>query len=746
MKDLAENPVKIYFFYVINFLASFLLFQIELIIAKILLPEFGGSYTVWGACIVFFQCAILIGYLYSHFAVGMMGIHKYRRFHLAMIFLPLIVFPGRPLALMKIGGGLPIVAEVFIQLLISIGIVFFVLSTISLITQTWLAASKLPQRKDPYWLYAFSNIGSFFALLSYPCLFEYNLDIPRQLMVWRCGYFILLLIYLTAYLAIGTGDSQRNKWKFSLAVFARQIQWDSLLLQKLRWILFSAASTIIFLSVTNLITSEIVPCPLIWIIPLSIYLLAFVLNFMKKPIYPRWIIGHHHLIIGFSAVLFFLTKMFFFPLTIKLMAHFLSLFALCMVCQRKLYKSRPKNNQGLTLFYVVISVGGFLGGLFVTWIAPILFSFPLEYLLGLWMVALGISLNFKKEVLGYYYLRLVIYLVLVILLWPLVFHQYNFFGLVILLGPFYFVLAELKTKPSAVTLAIGALLCIAPFTYYRWSSGVEYAEFRNYYGVSSLKIDNDALMLFSGITLHGIQMRDGHYRDMPTCYYYPDSPIGKLLSSPEFSFEHIGVVGLGVGTLASYGKAGQTMDFYELDPDIVQIADKYFSFLRDSRAQVNSITGDARINLSKSRARYDVMIIDAFSGDSVPVHLLTTEAVMEYRKHLTKNGVILFHISNSYLDLWPVISSNARFLGGHALLAWNEPKPNKIFKFSKWAAVTWDKNREGALISRLGWSEAEFKRTAKEFRPWTDNYSCILSILKTSVFGDSLKTFMPFYW
>lgn len=720
-----------------------MLFQIELIIAKILLPKFGGSYTVWGACIVFFQCAVLLGYLYSHFVVRMVGIHKYRYFHLGLIFLPLLFFPGRPLSVINVDASLPLVAEVFLQLLMSIGFVFFILSTLSLISQTWLAASRLPQQKNPYGLYAVSNTGSFFALLSYPFFFEYNLDISGQLVFWRWAYFVLLLVYLTAFIFISTDDFPGEKGGFSLGVLSRQIHFDELFLEKLRWFLFSAAGAIIFLSVTNVIASEIVPCPLIWIIPLSIYLLSFVLTFKANPWGHHWFREKSHFILGFSIVLFFLTKMYILSITVVLAFYFFSLFALCMLCQHELFERRPKDRKGLTSFYVIMSLGGFGGGFFVAWIAPKVFSFSLEYLVGLWMVSLGLSLSFKKEALGPYYIRFIIYLLLIVLLWPLVFHKYSFFGLGVFFGAFYLILSRIKSKPSAVTLALFALLGVAPMTWQMWASGKEVYKFRNYYGIYTLKIDNGTLLLLNGTTLHGRQFLDDANKNTATAYYHLGTPIGKVLSSPDFSFKRIGVVGLGAGTLAAYGKKGQTIDFYELDPDIVAIAGKFFSFLKDSGAKVNCFIGDARVNLTHSHALYDVLIIDAFSGDSVPVHLLTTEAIMEYKKHLVKDGIIFFHISNRYLYLYQVILSNARFMNGHALFAWNKDTGSKIYLPSVWASISWDEDKNKILYSKLGWSMVSLKH-GKTVRPWTDNYSCILSILNAEEFIRPLKDFKLF--
>ena len=287
---------KFFLLQLITFLAAFLLFQIELIVAKLILPHYGGSYLVWGACVVFFQAFLVLGYWYSHVVGKKISIAYVTRYHLILLLIPLLSFPGRPLVIEPTQPSWPLAMGVFWELFRTIGLVFFVLSTISIITQNWLAASQLPQRFNPYSLYAYSNFGSLAALLSYPFLFEYFFNLDVQLKFWRWGYFLLIAIY-----AVACGVIQGQRQDKVTADKRRAIPGVDIL----RWLLLGAAGVMLFLAVTNMITLEIAPIPLFWVITLSIYLVTFILNFKEKSWCPAWISKKVHLLLGLSVLLFF---------------------------------------------------------------------------------------------------------------------------------------------------------------------------------------------------------------------------------------------------------------------------------------------------------------------------------------------------------------------------------------------------------------------------------------------------------
>ena len=741
---------KVHYLYALSFVSAFLLFQIELIIAKIFLPRFGGSYLVWGACIVFFQFALLLGYLYSHVVIRKFGMYRYRYLHLIPVLLPLLFFPGRPLPEIVAHAGISLVLDIFMQLSLTIGLAFFVLSTISMVTQSWLAHSNLPESRNPFMLYAISNVGSFLGLLSYPFLFEAYFDLDTQVAIWRVLYFLFIALYLVSLLAIGLMNREVPNLKFfDKSFFSRRYSLsDEAVRQKLYWFLLSAAGCILFLSVTNVITYEIAPSPLLWIIPLCIYLLSFVLTFRDKPLYPEWITEKFHLVMGFSVLIFFFAQRGILPISPQIIAFVFSLFALCMFCQHELYQSRPQDKDDLTGFYLIVSGGGFAGSVIVTWLAPGLFTSPLEFLLGLFILGLSLSLKQGRSRVDFYNYRLIAYVVIFIIAWPLVFKKYNVLGVTLILLTFSVIFKELNKKKTALCISLLIVLVLAPFVEDFWSTdGKVIRAYRNYYGIYKICADQSVLKLMNGTTLHGAQYltKDSAKKQEPLTYYHRKTPVGKLLSSNLFVTNRIGVVGLGVGTLSAYGKKGEEMDFFELDPDIAVFVN-IFDYLQNSRAKLNFFYDDARLALRKTpREYYDILVIDAFSGDSVPVHLLTTDAIREYKAHIKDKGLILFHISNRYLDLAPVLFSNARVVNAFALADSNVAQGSMLLE-SNWMVLTWDRQVNDALVSQLHWKKNAADMKKKMLRPWTDKYSNIPSVVMSNAFVDSIKNFTPFSW
>jgi spermidine synthase len=741
---------KVHALYALCFISAFLLFQIELVIAKIFLPKFGGSYLVWGGCIVFFQFALLMGYLYSHLVIRKFGMHRYRYLHLILMLLPLLFFPGRALPEINAHPGIPLMIDIFLQLSLTIGLAFFVLSTISIVTQSWLAHSDLPERRNPYILYAVSNVGSFLGLLSYPFLFEMYFDLDTQVAIWRILYVLFLLLYLISLRTIDfTNRDVPSVTLFDKSIFSKRYRLtDEAVRRKFYWFLLSAAGCILFLSVTNIITYEIAPSPLLWIIPLCIYLLSFVLTFRDKPLYPGWITEKFHVVMGFSVVIFFFAQARLLPITPQLIAFIVSLFALCMFCQHELYQSRPQDKRELTVFYLIVSLGGFAGSLLVTWVAPRLFTLPLEFLLGLFVVGLSLSLKEGRSRVDLYSLRWIAYAVIFVIAWPLVFKTYNVFGVMLIFLAFSFIFRELNKKKTVLGIGLLIILILAPFVEDLWSRDDKtIRSYRNYYGIYKITASPTLLNLIHGTTLHGAQYltEDHAKRQEPLTYYHRMTPVGKVLDSGHFATRRIGVVGLGVGTLSAYGKKGEEMDFFELDPDITVFVN-VFDYLQYSRAKLNFFYDDARMAVRRMpQNHYDILVIDAFSGDSVPVHLLTTDAVLEYKAHMKDHGLILFHISNRYLDLAPVLFSNAEAVNAFALSDWNGARDYAKFE-SKWMALTWDRQIHQTLVSQLQWKESSTDPKMKKLRPWTDKYSNIPSVMALHTFVNSIKNFTPFSW
>ncbi|MDD5129856.1 MAG: fused MFS/spermidine synthase [Candidatus Omnitrophica bacterium] len=724
----------------IVFLASFLLFQIELIISKILLPDFGGSYSVWGACVVFFQAVLFLGYFFSYCWLKKAGMKHLRRFYFVLFLFPLFFFPGKSFSFGNpVNLGIPLVINVFWYLFFSIGAVFFALSTVSVILQSWLGNSDLAEKNNPYVLFAVSNLGSFTALITYPLFFEVFLDLDQQLWFWRAMYFLLAgLIILATYLVKVSGHHKADSKIFKMNGISKNNCWE--------WVLFSAAGVVMFLSVTNIITYEVAPIPLLWVVPLCIYLASFVLNFKRKSWYPAWIEDKFYLVFAWSVLLFFIILMRILPFILEAVVICLFLFYICMFCQYRLYKTKPVDLDNLPLFYLIISFGGFLGGLFATWVMPVISTSINEYLVGLTLIALALSIGVKPRLMGWRNLAFVVYIWLTLIIWPMIFKEYNLWGLIIIFLIFKICYKRLFKYPRALFLSTLIILSLAPFIDSIWKDTNLVFRYRNYYGLYEVYVKNQKYVLMNGTTIHGVQYQDKHRENIPLAYYHKFTPVGELLNSFGGN-KNIGVIGLGAGSLTAYAQAGQEVDYFEIDPDVYFIANNLFTFLKHSKAKINLIFGDARVQMKEAPAkRYDMLVVDAFSGDAIPVHLLTTEAIQEYRKHLTDKGMILFHISNRYLDFVPVLLSNANYLDAYAGCKSNATlKGNSSFFTSTWFVLCWDMNTFNRLLLDFQWSK-HAPGKSRLMRPWSDKYSNMLLIMNVDDLMWSFKRFRPFYW
>ena len=717
-------------------ISAFLLFQIELIIAKIFLPYYGGSYLVWGACVVFFQAALLAGYLFAHGLIQKYGMRRYRWVHLFLILLPLLFFPGRPLAAGPAGYSLPLVLDIFLRLCATVGPVFFVLSTVSITSQMWLSASSLSSKSNPYALYSVSSFGSFAALLSYPFVFEVHWDLSRQIWFWRALYFLMLGLSIWMFQRIRiTGTAVSGPQGPGEAItFSRQI----------RWLLLGAAGVIVFLAATNIITGEIVPAPLLWVIPLGLYLLSFVLNFREKPWCPSWIVSHIYFLLGSAALLFFLIEQRVFPVTIALILLCGIQFALCMYCQNRLFALKPETDRHLTFFYVIFSLGGFAGGLLTTWVVPLISHSIIEYLAGLVVIATTLVLDGKKNHFSRRHVLWTIALIIAVVTWPVLFPQYNFLGILMIFMLFRFVFHFIfKQAPAAVLCGLVSLAALACYPPDLWNADRVVYTRRNYYGISKVVDSGGIRSLYHGDTLHGAQYLAQDKRGELLAYYSPRLPGGEVLAADVFSPGRIGLIGLGAGTLSGYASARQTVDFYELDPDVYFIANRYFTYLHDSPARINFILGDARRSLEENKmTRYDLLVVDAFGGDAVPFHLLTREGVALYRRHLNSGGILLFHISNRYLDLKNVLARVGASLGAHVGFKAGAQR-SFVDIVSTWVVMTWDEDHFQTLRSRFQWIEPD-PRVVEKTRLWTDQYTNILSVIRMDQLLGPIRYFAPF--
>jgi len=721
---------------IVTFLSAFLLFQIELIIAKLFLPYYGGSYLVWGACIVFFQAVLLLGYLFAHSFLRRLGTSLYLKVHLLLLLIPFLFFPLCRLHFSFVGNiPLPLVLDIFGRLIVTIGPVFFVLSTMSLVTQSWLSRSRLHGHDNPYGLYAVSNLGSFAALLSYPFFFEQYLTNTEQLQIWRVLYLVLVICTVLAWNLVKTQPENRA------AVSAIGPAGGG---EVLRWLCLGAAGVVMFLSVTNIITYEVAPVPLLWVIPLGIYLMAFILNFKRKPWCPSWISRYIGPLIGLQALMYFLAQKHLLPVILMIILFCSFLFFICMYTQHQLIRAKPSSGEQMTLFYVMISLGGFLGGMLTSWVVPLISNTLIEYLVGLFLVALMVpSLAARSPV---WKMGVCILLVLAtFFVWPHLVKDYHLWSFILLWAVVWFAFGGLAADRRFLVGVLVVLILATPFLESIWQDAHFLLKKRNYYGIYEVYDNrNGVRVLVHGTTLHGVEFLAPDMRRIPLGYYSPLSAIGSLLINDVFQAKRVGVVGLGTGTLAMYAKPDCPIDYYELDSDVRDLASKYFWYLAESPGDVNVILGDARLSLNKAPdGAYDLLVIDAFSGDAIPTHLVNKDVLAEYRRKLAPGGAIIFHITNRYLNLEPVLAKIAD--NANAYIAVKDVGDEGYNMRAIWCILTWDDSRFLKLITQEDWEPLDID-PKDHGRIWSDDYSTILPIINMNELATSLKSFKPFTW
>lgn len=662
------------------FLGAFLAFTLELASARLLLPYFGGSASVWTVCMMFFQGTLLAGYLYARAVLSRLAARSAAKLHLA-------VLAAAGLALPVSLGQLPGVSDPVLRLLAALaaaaGAPFFVLSATTPMVQSWLERSGPPAGGDGYFLFAASNAGALAALLAYPLLLETLLPLRSILGVWAGVYVLFAALHLTCLPPEG-GKSGRTR-----EAEARSLGRISMRTRAL-WLLAAAGPCAAMLAAANLLTHDFAALPLVWIAPLGIYLLTFILNFKRKPWYPK------RLDASFLGLLVACVALFLAPQFRELMRvlgkfFFMggALFAVGMVCHRALAESRPGPGRAGS-FYVWTAAGGWLGSAVVAVGLP-LAARHLALLSLDWLAAAALAVS-----------------ALAVRDWGK------------------------RATPALLALVMVALGGAALASFRTVRSGARRAySLRNFYGVYSVEEKRGLRALYHGNTHHGMQF-GGRDRRVPLSYFHPESGLGDVFRLFGEGFRTIGAVGLGTGAVAAHARRGQTLVFYELDPDVETIARRWFTYLEDSAADVRVITGDGRLGLEARRvASFDLLVLDAFNSGAVPVHLLTREAFELYRDRLAEGGVIVLHISNRYLDLAPLLAGHARGLGlagAFTELKVGGDDEDRGLAPSKWAVLSADRTKVGALRERAGWSP--LPEPPDRGRIWTDQKASVLPYLK----------------
>ncbi len=653
------------------FLSAFLLFQVQPIMGRFILPWFGGTPAVWSVCLLFFQAALLAGYAYAHWL-------QRPRIHVVLLAASLAVLPVIPRrpALTENPS-----ARILLLLAITVGVPYFLLSATAPLVQKWLASERSPWR-----LYALSNFGSFLALLTYPFLIEPYLRLRTQAWIWSGFYFGFALLCGSVAWAVGQAISSPVE-KETADTIAPTLPTI------LFWLGLSAAGSALLLATTNIVTQDVAVVPFLWITPLALYLLTFVLAFEHERWYPRtaFAIAAGVLAPVGCAVVNAGVGL---ALWMQLSAYLSALFVICMLCHGELRYSRP-DSAHLTMFYLTVAAGGVVGGVFVTLIAPRIFTEFNEYPIALAAACLlGLTGWLRSGAWA---------------LWT----RSNF-----------------AIRIPLMALLLGGFTAVATVA----MSGARpaLASWRNFYGIlriSDLPDPHGAMReLTHGRIKHGSQYLEQAWRDRPTSYYGPHSGVALALNALPDDPRRIAVIGLGAGTLAAWGRPGDSIRFYEINPLVPMIATHWFTFVSDSRAKVETTLGDARIQIERERDRFQLLAVDAFSSDAIPMHLLTAEAADIYKQHLLDGGLLLFHISNRSLNLEPVVRGLAEHLNWNAAQILAEDNPSTGEDSSNWVILTDNLallRKITDAAPRVGWNYPERKPVL-----WTDDFASLWHVLK----------------
>ncbi|MCA3226452.1 MAG: fused MFS/spermidine synthase [Burkholderiales bacterium] len=663
------------------FLSAFLLFLVQPIIAKQILPWFGGSAAVWTTCLVFFQSTLLAGYAYADLT-HRLGLKRQTYLHIGLLTLSLLTLPILASEAWKPQGDEEPIARILLLLTVTIGLPYFLLSTTTPLLQAWFV--RRFHAAVPYRLFALSNFASLLALLGFPVLFEPVLDLKELGWGWSAVYTLFVVLcaatgLASVRLAARAGDEQATGGSTTAAP-------PPTLGTQLLWLALSGMGSVMLLAVSNHVTQNIASVPFMWVVPLSLYLITFILCFD----HPRWYVRPLFVALLLALLPWMAFKIPSLELKLSLATYLGGLFVACMFCHGELARLKP-DPRHLTRFYLMMSVGGALGAVLVAIVAPT----TLE---------------------GYFELNITLGLLALLLV--------------------------MRTRGLWSVVAIAALV---PTVYFSYTGAKEYAAGmrtmeRDFYGVVRTRDRT-----FEGVTyramyhggiIHGGQLQGAQFKNVPSDYFGPGSGYGRLftaLNEMRPQPRSVGIIGLGAGVVAAYGRAGDEVVFYEISPKVVDIEKTEFSFLRDTPAKVPPvILGDGRLSLEREAPRnYDVLGIDAFSGDSIPMHLVTREAMQLYLKHIKPDGVIVFQATNRYIDLLPVIARHARDLGLHAVVVSDYP-PSSIGA-DYWLSST-DQvlvTRDRALLEHPRIREAASEvRDRPDLPTFTDSHHNLFRILK----------------
>jgi spermidine synthase len=713
------------------FFSSGLMFFAEPMIAKSVLPIFGGTPMIWNGCVMAFQVTLLMGYAYAWALSRWFTVRGQILVQMVVLAAPLLVMPPTMPTRWTSSNNDPL-ASVVATVASSMGLPFFALSTSASVLQNWFR-ERAPNssRYDPYFLYAASNLGSFLALALYPLVVEPTFSLGEQRRLWALGYLVFLIAAFGSAVLVQRQPDMEVGRAVAERTGVSSVTWRD----RLRWIALSAVPSSLMLAVTTYLSTDLAPMPLLWVVPLGIYLLTFAIAF--SPAGERCRIPSYRALplVALPIVLLSATQLNM-PLLTLLPLHLVALAIGALACHCELAARRP-GSPFLTEFYFWVTFGGALGGFFNTLIAPALFTDLIEYPITLVLAcALRPPVDRGSPAKPSNLDRATPFAVAVLTVGLcLAINRIGAFQALILPAlaiPAVFAFRQSARHPQRFSLSVAAILFIGWGFGHVFSRDL-YAD-RTFFGVYRVRTNRDAghLMLLNGTTLHGIQAASGD-RTAPLSYYHRTGPFGQAYSSELSNKSEVAVVGLGIGSLASYARPGQHWTFYEIDPADEDIArnEEFFTYLRDCGPRCSVVTGDARLSLTRADGhKYGLIVLDAFSSDAIPLHLLTKEALELYLTRLEDGGVLAFHVSNRQLSLGPVLGKLSNTLGLVALeqrdrVPQREMNSGKVS--SDWVLIARDSADLGSLTRDSRWTAPAVSAATPL---WTDDFSGLLSVVR----------------
>ncbi len=725
------------------FVNAALVFSVQPMFTKMVLPLLGGTPAVWNTALLFFQTALLGGYLYAYVSSRWFSSSRQGVVHLILLAAALSFLPLQVAAAWRIPPATSLPIPYLLGLFTaSLGLPFLLLAAGAPMLQRWFAGIRHPTAANPYVLYAASNLGSFAALIAYPTLIEPNMRLGQQTQIWLILYWMLMALLAACALVAwkypadpvgaqlttsGTADNERSR----PAGVVPNRSW------RLRWLLLSFAPSSLLVGVTTYLSTDIAAVPFLWVVPLALYLLTFVLVFASRPPANRQVMLSLQLILSLALIVL-ITMGSSRRISVTALMHLVTFFVTTMVCHRELADSRPRPEH-LTEFYLWMSVGGVLGGAFNVLVAPVLYRTVVEYPFAL-IIALGLrphraqsSGTRRSQMLDLAVPALLFAVVLGAMKLPTPPNEWGSYGLNIFLGAAAIVAGLAFARPLRL-----ALCALAIYGGVRMADAGDpdvLMQARSFFGVYKVRQLYQYHILQHGTTTHGGQNWLKEHRLDPLTYYHKEGPFGQMMATlfPDVRFRRVAVVGLGSGATACFGRPEESWTYYEIDPLVLRIArnPRLFSYLDDCPPRADVKLGDARLSLAREPdGTFDLIVLDAFSSDAIPVHLMTREALAMYLRKIKPTGAIAFHISNRYLELRPVLFSlaiDAGIAGAAGEGDVDKEQRLKMYYGSRWGVLAPRVQTLSGLVRQKGWNVFPPYSTAPV---WTDDYSDVWSVMK----------------